>query len=78
MSTRSKIEPIATEAYALAKYLHEMISQGLDREAVLARLSDPADVGAGMLDRAAARRKDGADYLGRGDDFVLIHVADDA
>lgn len=73
MSTRAKqLEPVASTALALAKYLHRMIEQGLDRDAVLERLSDPADVGARMIDRAAERRRAGSEYLGRETEVVLV------
>lgn len=71
MTRAKQLEPIASSALGLAKYIHQLIDQGLDREAVLERLMDPADVGARMIDRAAERRRAGAEYLGRGE-FVLI------
>jgi len=60
----NRIEPLAAETVALAKHIGALIRQGLDRDAVLERLSDPAGVGARMIERAIARRKDGAEFMG--------------
>jgi len=72
----NKITPLAAETVAIAKWLKGLIDQGLDRDAVLERIADPAGVGAGMIDRAIARRDAGADYLGRGSE--VMREIDDA
>jgi hypothetical protein len=60
---RNRIEPLLSETVALAKHIGALIRQGLDRDAVLERLADPAGVGARMIERAIARRQDGAEFL---------------
>jgi ribosomal 50S subunit-associated protein YjgA (DUF615 family) len=65
MSLRTKAEPLAHEAVALAKHIASLIEQGLSRDDVLERLANPAGVGAAMIARAVARRDAGAAYLGR-------------
>jgi hypothetical protein len=61
---RNKLEPLAAETAALAKHIGALIRQGLDRDAVLERLADPAGVGARMIDRAVSRRDAGAAFMG--------------
>lgn len=68
----NKLEPIARDAVAIAKYIKSLIDQGLNRSEVLERLANPADVGAAMIDRAVERRQAGAEYLGRSPDFVML------
>lgn len=78
----TKLTPLTSETVELAKHIGALISQGLGRDAVLERLSDPAGVGARMIERAIARRKDGAAFMGapevvlRSVDFALVDDVD--
>ena len=71
--THSKLQPIASDVLALAKHVQALIAQGLNREQVLERLADPANVGARMIDRAVTRRAAGAAFLTPPED-VLVRV----
>ena len=72
----SKIEPLAAEAVGLAKIVAQLVRQGLSRDEVLARLADPAGVGAKLIEQAIERRASGKAYLGREPAPVLARVED--
>lgn len=76
------MKPVPAEALAFAKHIMQLVAQGLDRDAVLERLADPAGVGSKMIDRSIARREAGAEYLGRAETVMVVEEpwndADDA
>lgn len=76
--THTKLQPIASDVLGLVKHIQALIAQGLNREQVLDRLMDPANVGARMLDRAVTRRAAGAAFLTPPEDvLVRVELADD-